>query len=132
MNLSSRQRVVSKERPAKTDFLLRLLSEVDFRVKVQRRGKKDSISGYACRQFLGGILVLEEQDGPGWKTVAEEVRENDTKRAGMMESFQECQHCRTGKNKTIWCHDNVMFESYHDFRGKQVKNTCRDKSLVTG
>ena len=72
---------------------------MDFRVKVQRRGKKDSISGYACRKFCGGILVLAARDGSGSKTEAEEVRNNDAERVSMMESFPECQYCRTGKTR---------------------------------
>ncbi len=97
LNLSLSQRVISKERRAETDLFLHLLSEVDFCVKVQRRGKKDSIPGFARRQFWGGILVLVEHDGPGGKAEAEEVRKNDTKRASMMESFPERQNWRTGK-----------------------------------
>ena len=74
---------------------------MDFRVKVQRRGKRDSISGYVRRQFCGGILVLAERDGSGPKTEAEEVRDNDAERVSMMKSFPECQYCSTGKNDNL-------------------------------
>lgn len=131
LNLSLSQRVISEERRAETDLFLHLLSEVDFCVKVQRRGKKDSIPGFARRQFGGGILVLVEHDGPGGKAEAEEVRKNDTKRASMMESFPECRDWRTGESNTIWCHNNVLAESYHGFWGKQVKVTGQETSPVT-